>query len=76
MNKMCHIELTPIAHTLADQLVITISTPCYANDVSPKLVGVAALDLTLSDLLAGVEYFREGELSYAFLIDSEGGYHC
>ena len=49
--------------------------------MGPKLVGVAAVDLTLSDLLAGVEYFREGELSYAFVIDSEGGrqcdyYHC
>ena len=53
--------------------MITISTPCYVDDVgTPQLVGVAAVDLTVSDLLAGVEYFSEGELSYAFVIDQEG----
>ena len=54
---------------LTDQLVLTLATPCYEGDV---LLGVAAVDLTTSDLLASIEYFNEGELSYAFIIDNEG----
>ena len=43
------------------------------NDPTGRvLVGVAAVDLTVSDLLASVEYFSDGVLSYAFIIDKEG----
>lgn len=58
----------------ADRLVLTLSTPVYGTDVGnqQKLVGVAAIDLTLADALAGVEYFRSGELSYAFVINDDG----
>ena len=52
-----------------DQLVLTLATPCYGKD---GLLGVAAVDLTTSDLLASIEYFNEGELSYAFIIENEG----
>ena len=58
----------------ADQLVLTLTTPCYKESdlVEPSLIGVAAVDLTVADLLASVEYFNAGELSYAFIIDKEG----
>lgn len=65
-----HINVNTPVHT--DQLVMTISTPCYQNNgdsIPPTLVGVAAVDLTVADLFAGVEYFKEGGLSYSFVID-------
>lgn len=52
------------------QLVLTLATPCYGQ--TQTLLGVAAVDLTLEDLLANIEYFNEGDLSYAFIIDKEG----
>jgi len=65
-----HTNVNTPVHT--DQLVMTISTPCYQNNgdsIPPTLVGVAAVDLTVADLFAGVEYFKEGGLSYSFVID-------
>ena len=57
----------------SDQLVLTLAAPCYHQDtVESKLVGVAGVDLTVKDLLAAVEYFKEGQFSYAFVIDKEG----
>ena len=55
-----------------DQLVLTLATPCHRD--SSVLVGVAGVDLTVKDLLAAVEYFKEGEFSYAFVVDKEGMY--
>lgn len=56
-----------------DQLVLTLATPCHREDpAGPVLVGVAGVDLTVKDLLAAVEYFKEGEFSYAFVVDTEG----
>ena len=43
---------------------------CYHNN---KFVGVAAVDITMSDLLADVTYFSQGEASYAFLVDRTDG---
>ena len=54
------------------QLVLTLATPCYSIGQTQTLLGVAAVDLTLEDLLANIEYFNEGELSYAFIINKEG----
>lgn len=54
------------------QLVLTLATPCYDDSKGQTLLGVAAVDLTLEDLLANIEYFNEGEMSYAFIIDKEG----
>ena len=34
--------------------------------------GVLCMDVRLSELLSNIQYFREGELSYAFLIDGTG----
>ena len=58
----------------AEQLVMTLSSPCYSAD--RELLGVAAVDLTLADMFAGAEHFAEGELSYAFVIDQNGQCLC
>ena len=34
--------------------------------------GVTCMDLAVDDLLADITYFREGETSYAFIIDEYG----
>ena len=57
---------------LPEQLVMTLSSPCYSHRQDKELLGVAAVDLTLSDMFAGAEHFAEGELSYAFVIDEDG----
>ena len=60
-------------YLFTDQLVLTLATPCHRDDPSgPLLVGVTGVDLTVKDLLAAVEYFKEGEFSYAFVVDKEG----
>ena len=40
------------------------------NPIPPHFGGLA-VDLTVMDLFAGVEYFREGGQSYAFVIDKK-----
>ena len=51
-------------------MVTTVSMPCYHNN---KFIGVAAVDITMSDLLADVTYFSQGKASYAFLVDMTDG---
>ena len=51
-------------------MVITVLMPCYHNN---KFIGVAAVDITMSDLLADVTYFSESQASYAFLVDRTDG---
>jgi hypothetical protein len=55
-----------------EQLVMTLSTPCYNAEADGKLLGVASVDFTVSDIFASAEYFTQGDLSYAFVIDRDG----
>ncbi len=48
-------------------LVTSACLPVYHEG---KLVGVVCVDLTMTDLLSDA-YLKEGELSYAFLIDGQ-----
>ena len=50
---------------------MTLSTPCY-DEEEGKLLGVASVDFTVSDIFAAAEYFTQGDLSYAFVIDQDG----
>ena len=69
---MCKCKSECVCAGRAEQLVMTLSSPCYSAD--RELLGVAAVDLTLADMFAGAEHFAEGELSYAFVIDQNGQY--
>ena len=51
---------------------MTLSTPCYNAEADGKLLGVASVDFTVSDIFASAEYFTQGDLSYAFVIDRDG----
>ena len=51
-------------------LVTTVSLPCHHNG---KFIGVVGVDITMSDLLADVTYFSQGQSSYAFLVDRTDG---
>ncbi|XP_065835518.1 VWFA and cache domain-containing protein 1-like [Oscarella lobularis] len=54
-------------------LVLTISVPVYSTQNGKRgLAGVVAIDIALADLVSDVTYFKRGELSYAFIIDSSG----
>lgn len=44
--------------------------PVYKSDNS--LFGVVCSDLTMSNLVSDITYFREGENSYSFIIDGRG----
>lgn len=60
-------------HTLSlliEQLVMTLSTPCYQKP--QNLLGVASVDLKVSDMFSNAEYFTQGDVSYAFVIDQDG----
>ncbi|KAI0212439.1 hypothetical protein LSAT2_002639 [Lamellibrachia satsuma] len=49
-------------------LVLSVCLPVHQDE----LQGVAAVDISLADLLEDVAYFRHGENSYAFVIDGTG----
>ena len=51
-------------------MVTTVSMPCHYNG---QFIGVVAVDITMSDLLADVTYFSQGQASYAFLVDRTDG---
>ena len=50
-------------------LVVSVCKTVYKDD---KLLGVAAVDLRLADLLTEATYYNGGEYSYAFIIDKTG----
>ncbi|KAI0211084.1 VWFA and cache domain-containing protein 1 [Lamellibrachia satsuma] len=50
-------------------IVISVCKPVYKEE---KLLGVAAVDLRLADLLTEATYYNGGEYSYAFIIDRTG----
>ena len=50
-------------------IVISMCKPVYKEE---KLLGVAAVDLRLADLLTEATYYNGGEYSYAFIIDRTG----
>ena len=47
-----------------------MSMPCHHNG---QFIGVAAVDISMSDLLTDVTYFSHGQASYAFLVDRRDG---
>ncbi|XP_076082495.1 VWFA and cache domain-containing protein 1-like isoform X1 [Mytilus galloprovincialis] len=51
-------------------LISSICLPIYRP--GGELVGVACSDATVSDIMSDISYFRQGELSYAFIIDGTG----
>ena len=51
-------------------LVLSLCLP--VTDSGDGLKGVACMDLAIDDLLSDITYFREGETSYAFIIDENG----
>ncbi|CAC5388604.1 unnamed protein product [Mytilus coruscus] len=51
-------------------LITSICLPVYRP--GGELVGVACSDATVSDIMSDISYFRQGELSYAFIIDGTG----
>ncbi|XP_063407199.1 VWFA and cache domain-containing protein 1-like [Mytilus trossulus] len=51
-------------------LITSICLPVYRP--GGELVGVACSDATVSDIMSDISYFRQGELSYAFIIDGIG----
>jgi hypothetical protein len=55
-----------------EQLVMTLSSPCYKKEQDGKLLGVASVDFTVSDMFASAEFFTQGDLSYAFVVDQDG----
>jgi len=48
---------------------VSVCKTVYKDD---RLLGVAAVDLRLADLLTEVTYYNGGEYSYAFIIDKTG----
>ena len=56
-----------------DQLVSSLCTPCFKRSNGQlTLVGVAGVDLSLSEVLQGMDYFQGDSMTYAFIIDQEG----
>ncbi|XP_065835890.1 VWFA and cache domain-containing protein 1-like isoform X3 [Oscarella lobularis] len=54
-------------------LVLTISVPVYSTQNGKRgLAGVIGIDIALADLVSDITFFKRGELSYAFIIDSSG----
>lgn len=41
-------------------------------DISGELKGVTCTDILLDELLSDITNFKQGELSYAFMIDGQG----
>lgn len=52
-------------------MITSICLPVYKPG-GGELVGVACSDATVSDIMSDISYFRQGELSYAFIIDGTG----
>ena len=53
--------------------MISLGTPCFTLlKGQPNLVGVVGVDLSVSELLEGVEYFQGDTMTYAFIINQEG----
>ena len=73
-----HAHPPPFKPVTTEQLVMTLSTPCYKdedrydNNGKKELLGVASVDLKVSDMFASAEFFTQGDLSYAFVIDLDG----
>ncbi|XP_032221259.2 VWFA and cache domain-containing protein 1 [Nematostella vectensis] len=59
----------PYVDTLGLGLLTSITFPCYHQG---KFIGVAGTDVVMSELLADVTYFNQGQASYAFVADSSG----
>ncbi|XP_053377482.1 VWFA and cache domain-containing protein 1-like isoform X2 [Mercenaria mercenaria] len=51
-------------------LLTSLCLPVYKPDTS--LFGVVCSDLTMSNLVSDITYFRQGENSYSFIIDGRG----
>ncbi|XP_052714892.1 VWFA and cache domain-containing protein 1-like isoform X2 [Crassostrea angulata] len=49
-----------------------ITSLCLPVDISGELVGVTCTDILLDELLSDITNFKQGELSYAFMIDGQG----
>ena len=52
-------------------LVTSACLPVIQASSDGNLAGVACVDITLSDLFSDVTYFKQGELSYAFVVDGQ-----
>ena len=50
--------------------VTSICLPIFVNHVD--FMGVACVDVTISDLTSSFTYFREGVNAYSFIIDDTG----
>lgn len=61
---------TPYVDLGGRGLVSSICLPAMV--ANQKLLGVACVGISMSDLLSDATYFRAGELSYAFIIDGNG----
>ena len=50
-------------------MVVTVSLPVYTGN---KLIGVAGIDISLTDLMEDAAFLKQGgsSLSYAFVIDN------
>ncbi|XP_048764452.2 VWFA and cache domain-containing protein 1-like isoform X2 [Ostrea edulis] len=49
-----------------------VTSLCLPVDKSGTLVGVTCTDILLDELLSDITNFKQGELSYAFMIDGQG----
>jgi hypothetical protein len=49
-----------------------ITSLCLPVDKSGSLIGVTCTDILLDELLSDITNFKQGELSYAFMIDGQG----
>ncbi|EDO48211.1 predicted protein [Nematostella vectensis] len=67
--KMRNQGLSTKADILTFGLLTSITFPCYHQG---KFIGVAGTDVVMSELLADVTYFNQGQASYAFVADSSG----
>lgn len=52
-------------------LLVSLCLPVHQSNSS--LFGVICSDLTLSNLLSDISYFRQGDNSYSFIIDGKEG---
>ncbi|KAL5510739.1 hypothetical protein EMCRGX_G006337, partial [Ephydatia muelleri] len=67
------IFIPPYYKSGLDQLVSSLCTPCFKRSNGQlTLVGVAGVDLSLSEVLQGMDYFQGDSMAYAFIIDQEG----
>ena len=50
-------------------LIMSITQTCFVNN---RLIGIVGLEVNMVDLLEDITYFKEGDRSYAFIIDRKG----